>query len=63
MNRSYGLPKDLIVIENCDEWIYCIHSKTNKIHTWSQGDSQGSNDYESFQAYLLDRINDMLENM
>lgn len=24
--RSYGLPKDVILIENCDEWVYCINS-------------------------------------
>ena len=29
--RSYGLPDHLIVIENCDEWIYCIDSGNGHI--------------------------------
>ncbi len=61
--RSYGLPKDLIVIENCDEWVYCLDSKTNKVVMWSQGELEGSVAYQNFEIYLLDRINDMIENM
>jgi hypothetical protein len=60
--RSYGLPKDDIMIENCDEWIYCLNSKTGKIGMWSAVDNEYTDRYESFEAYLRDRINDVLEN-
>ena len=28
--RTYGLPHNLIVIKNCDEWGYCIDSLNGK---------------------------------
>lgn len=61
--RMYGLPSELIVIENCDEWVYCINSIDEKIVMWSQGNSRYTEAYDNFEAYLKDRINDMLENI
>lgn len=61
--RTYGLPDELIVIENCDEWVYCINSVDGKIVLWSKGDTNYTKAYDSFEVYLKDRINDMLENM
>ena len=60
--RSYGLPNDVILIENCDEWVYCIHSQSEKIGMWSPGDNKCKDIYENFETYLWDRINDILEN-
>lgn len=60
--RSYGLPKDVILIENCDEWVYCIQPQSGRVGMWSPGDEICNDTYESFEAYLLDRINDILEN-
>ena len=34
--RTYGLPHNLIVIENCDEWVYCIDSLNGKVKMWSR---------------------------
>ncbi len=59
--REYGLPQNLIVIENCDEWIYCINSKDGRILAWSNGEIRDA--YESFDDYLLDRFSDAAENM
>jgi len=61
--RSYGLPQNFIVIENCDEWIYCINSKTGKVGMWSRGTKKIDEVYDSFTCYLKDRIDDAIENM
>ena len=59
--REYGLPQTLLVIENCDEWVYCIDSNNGKVVTWSNDEIQEA--YESFDDYLFDRFSDAAENM
>lgn len=61
--RSYGLPNELIMIENCDEWIYCINTRNEKIVMWSHGREKYDFAYENFLAYLKDRMNDAIENI
>ncbi len=61
--RKYGLPENLLVIENCDEWLYCIDIHTNKIIMWSQNQGASEPCYNSFFEYLLDRMKDIIENM
>ena len=52
------------MIENCDEWLYCINSDDGKVVVWSKGDNNGyTKGFDNFEAYLYARINDMLENM
>lgn len=60
--RAYGLPQELIVIENCDEWVYCINSHNGKIAIWDRSAMGYSDAYEDFYSYLSDRVNDVLEN-
>ena len=60
--RKYGLPANLIVAENCDEWLYCIDCDDGKVVNWSEGE-EASPAYDSFDAYFLDRLNDEIENM
>lgn len=59
--RGYGLPNNLVLIENCDEWVYCIDCNSGKIITWSN--TEIATAYFSFSEYLLDRFNDAVENM
>lgn len=59
--RDYGLSDNLFVVENCDEWIYCIDSTNGKIISWSNGDIMPA--YDNFDAYLLDRFSDAAENL
>lgn len=59
--REYGLSDEYIVVENCDEWIYCIDSTNGKIISWSNGDIMPA--YDNFDAYLLDRFSDAAENL
>ena len=61
--RTYGLPHNLIVIENCDEWVYCIDSLSGKVKMWSQGKNKADEAYETFIDYLNDRIEDAIENL
>ena len=61
--REYGLPDELIIIENCDEWVYCVNSINGKIVMWSKENTEYAEAYDNFEVYLYDRVNDMLENM
>ena len=60
--RDEGLPNNLIVIENVDEWIDCIDCNTGKVVSW---DFTGyiKEDYSSFDDYLMDQMNNAIENM
>jgi len=59
--RKYGLAANLVVIENCDEWLYCIDCNTGNVVSWSDGDVENS--YSSFDDFLLDRFADAIENL
>jgi len=61
-NRAEGLPENLIVIENADEWLYCIDASTGKVVSW---DMSGfiKEEYDSSDDYLIDQMNDAIENM
>lgn len=61
--RSYGLDDHKIVIENCDEWIYCIDERTGAVVEWAQGNDNCKTVYQSFLGYLNDRMKDAIENM
>ena len=61
--RLYGLPEKYIVIENCDEWIYCIDSISGKVVMWSRGVKQIDEAYNTFIDYLIDRVEDSIENL
>lgn len=61
--RVYGLPNELIIIENCDEWLYCINSNSGKVVMWSRGNTGYSEVFDSFKTYFYDRVNNVLENM
>ena len=61
--RALGLPSNYIVIENCDEWIYCIDSMSGKVVMWSLNAKGVDEAYNSFIDYLKDRIEDAIENM
>lgn len=61
--RKYGLPVNLITIENCDEWLYCINGNDSRIVMWSNDCKEVNTVYNDFNEYLEDRISDILENM
>lgn len=60
--REEGLPKNLLVVENCNEWLYCINADTGEVVSW-YFDDDPSVDYPCFDDYLMDRLNDAIENL
>lgn len=60
--REDGLPENLLVVENCDEWLYCVDVSTGEVVSWYL-DGEIYPAYSCFDDYLLDRINDSIENM
>ncbi len=59
--RGYGLPLNLIVIEDCGEWVYCINTETETIVSWCE--SFTKEEYSDFDSYVLDRFEDAAENI
>ena len=60
--RDEDLPKNLVVIENVDEWLTCIDCNTEKIVSW---DFSGyiKEDYDCFDDYLMDQMNSAIDNI
>lgn len=60
--RKYGLPDNLVVIVNCDEWEECIDCDTGKIVSWDlSGEIVPT--APCFDDYLLDELENAIENM
>ena len=32
--REYSLPKNFLIVENCDAWVYCIDCNTGEVVSW-----------------------------
>jgi len=60
--REYGLPNNLLVIENCDEWQECIDCDTGEVVSWDRFEG-AIVDYPDSDAFLLDRTQDAIENL
>ena len=58
--RKYGLPENYVVIEDCDEWVYCIDCQTEKIVSWSL-DGFVQEEYDCFDSFLLERLREVTE--
>lgn len=65
--RKLGLPNNYVVIENCDEWIFCIDTSNIKegrcpVVDW---DRKGTTRvrYSNFEEYLKDRVLEALDRM
>lgn len=60
--RKYGLPHNLLAVENCDEWLYCLDCDTGEVVSWSQVDGVLPG-YPSFDDFLLQDLEDVIENL
>lgn len=60
--REEDLPANLLVVENCDEWLYCIDADTGEIVSWSI-DEEPCVEFPSFDDFLLSRLEDAVENL
>jgi hypothetical protein len=59
--RKYGLPKNLVVIEDCDEWLECLDCDTGAVVSWSM-DGDILPTAPTFDDFLLDKINNAIDN-
>lgn len=60
--RECGLPQNLLVVENCDEWLYCLDCDTGQVVSWSKLDGIRS-EYPSFDDFLIRDLKDAIENL
>lgn len=60
--REDGLPENLVIIEHVDEWLMCLDCNSGKVVSW---DFTGyiKEEYDSFDEYLVDQMNNVIENM
>lgn len=60
--REYGLPKNLLIVENCDEWVYCLEAQTGEVVSW---DPSGylKPEHPSFDEFILDELENAIENL
>ena len=60
--RQEDLPLNLVVIENIDEYLVCIDCNNNKIVSW---DFTGfiNEEADSFDEYLIEQMNNAIENL
>ena len=61
--RQFGLPAELLVIENCDEYVVCIDSLNGRVVSWSKHDKDGVIAVaDDFYQYFMDRIENAIAN-
>ena len=60
--RKYGLPHNLLAVENCDEWLCCLDCETGDVVSWSQADGVLPG-YPSFDELLLQDLEDAIANL
>lgn len=61
--RKFGLPMELLVIEDCDEYVVCLDRVTGKVASWSKHDKDGVIAIaDNFYKYFIDRIENAIEN-
>lgn len=61
--RKNGLPANLLVIENCDEYVVCINTDNGNIVSWSHYDNDGIIMKQvSFEDYFIDCLNNAIDN-
>ena len=57
-----GLPLNLVVIENHDEWLACADCETGKTVTWSQG-GEVLPEHDCFDDYVVEEFREAIDNL
>ena len=60
--RGYGLPKNLVVVENCDEWLYCVDCANGTVVSW-EIDGDVKPEFDCFDDFVLSEFADAIENL
>ncbi|WP_169713503.1 SMI1/KNR4 family protein [Paludifilum halophilum] len=66
--RRYGLPPAFVVIENVDEWLYCLdtsrmNNKECPVVDWDCFGNVGKEEFSNFYEFLLERFAEAIENL
>ena len=62
--RKLGLPNKFIVIENVDEFVYCLNTlDDSNVVRWDDHSKQEVNRYRSFYEYLQDTFQEAIDNL
>ena len=62
LSRKYGLPMNLVVIENHDEWLSCVDCDTGKMVTWAQ-DEEVLPEHDCFDDYVIEEFQEAIDNL
>lgn len=60
--RGLGLPHSYVVIENVDEFIYCLDTERKNIIRWDEFSKKEVERYNSFDEYLEDSFQEAIDN-
>ncbi|WP_404459757.1 SMI1/KNR4 family protein [Sutcliffiella horikoshii] len=61
--RGLGLPHNYVVIEDVDEFIYCLNTEQNyNIIRWDEFSKKEVERYNSFDEYLEDSFQEAIDN-
>ncbi|WP_339218452.1 SMI1/KNR4 family protein [Paenibacillus sp. FSL H8-0332] len=65
--RNFGLPHDYIVIEDCDEFFYCLDTTDTSIGecsviSWDRTSGFNGKRADNFYEFMIQRLNDAKEN-
>ena len=62
--RKLGLPNNYIVIENVDEFVYCLNTlEEYTVVRWDDVSKREIKRYDSFDEYLQDSFQEAIDNM
>ena len=59
--REYGLPENFLIVENCDEWVYCIDCNTGEVVSWDCSGYVLKN-YDDFDSFFLNELKEAVDN-
>lgn len=60
--KSNGFPDNYLVIENVDEFQYCLNLEDGSVGVWERMVGTMAREYDSFFSYFADRLDDCIEN-
>ncbi|WP_106498336.1 SMI1/KNR4 family protein [Lentibacillus sp. Marseille-P4043] len=61
--RGLGLPKNYLVIEDVDEFVYCLNTMDDSVVRWDDISKQELKRYLTFDEYLKDSFQEAIDNM
>jgi hypothetical protein len=60
--RDNGLPGNLVVVKDVDEWQYCLDCDTGKVVScWVDGEV--TPEFDDFDAFFLDEVENAVDNL